>query len=664
MAGGIDKNLQVSPKDDYFSAINKDWIINTKVTENKPNKIGWDEGIKRCDQRLESIVRGKVHENTGTHPVGLSKEQADHANDLVVKMGKFAGSWDKRNELGAEPLRPYIDEIAKIKTLEEMDHYLTSKDAKKLHAFSLLGVGVHPTTLDKNTNYINILGLNQDGAISAKTTLSSYSQYQKLDGDGLMAVGKAKESMSSVLGRLGYSSADINKLTTQAFDLEAKLSEIQMQSEDASQKTEEAQMISTENNCTWEELKQKQGRYPLDQMLTGYGFNQTDNINLDYPKAVEAIGKLYSEQNLEKIKSYLILRTVAQGSELLDRNLYDSQKQATDTGSEDKPVNTSNWDDETKILMKDFIYKYALEPLNQSYIYQYCNEEKKAMVNNLINDIRQTYKEMLQKEDWLSEDAKQKASEKLDHITAHTLYPEKFTDFSKLSFDGAQNLVDAVAAVNNFYTQQAGEKAGSSVNKTDWHLNTIGTAEVNAFYEPNSNSIYITDAITDTLAGENPEKEKLMATLGTVVGHEISHGFDTFGSLYDKDGEPVDMFTPEDRAMLQLRGDRVGYYFDNLNFLPGSDFYDGQNVKDELIADMGGCRCMLNLAKKTENFDYVKFFEAYADLWKQKAGYEKLMNQAYMDNHPLNYFRVNSVLQQMPEFYETYGITEKDGMYL
>ena len=663
--GGIDSSLQVDAKDDFFTFANKDWLINTQITEKHEYASSSDEGQKRIDQRLESIIRGQVEENTGTHPAGLSKEQAEHARGLVVKMADFAGNWDTRNELGAEPLRPYIEEIEKISSLEELDSYLCSKEAKKLAPFALMSVFSNPTAMDKTTNYVNIGQINdRKSAVSAKTTLSSYASYFNMSKEDLLAVDQVRNAMNSILGRLGYSEDQIHHLTTQGFSLETKLSEIYMNAVDASKLTAEEQAQAAENKVSLNELKEMQGRYPLVQFLESYGLAQTDQYNVEYPKAVEEIGKLYSDANLESMKAYLIMTTISQSAPLLDRDLFDRNETISNVENKDKIENTSNWDDETLILMTKFINKYVSEPLTQVYISQYCNEEGKQMITEIAEQISKEYKEMLSQSEWLSQETRQKAIEKLDNMVVRSLYPDTFTDYGSLSFDQAQNLVDAVAAVNLFAAKEAGDKAGSAVDRAAWNSKTgMPTTVVNAFYMPNENALNILDGFKTANWNASMGYEETLASLGMVIGHEISHGFDTTGSKYDKEGLPTDWWTKEDRQVFEERSDTLANYFDNLIPLPGEEYYDGQQVKDEAIADMGAVRCLLNIANKTDGFDYKKFFTAYAGFWKNKSSYDKIYS-ILKDEHPLPYLRVNCVLQQMPEFYETYGITEKDGMYL
>ncbi|MCF0260874.1 MAG: hypothetical protein HUJ54_13525, partial [Erysipelotrichaceae bacterium] len=435
---GIDSSLQVQAKDDFFTFANRNWLLNTQIAKADQQTGTVADGQKQVDQKIESIVRGQVEVNGGTRPAGLSEEQAEHDRDLVTKLAALAGNWDQRNKMGAEPLRPYLEAIENITTLEDLDHYLTSRDVKKIGPFSLMSVSVDPTVMDKTTNAVCLKRPNdQQSAALCRLTLPGYSNYMSMARMDLKAVTKARQAMRSVLGRLGYTADDIEKRVAQAFDLETELAEIYRNAEDFSILGDQERQKATENGFTLDELKDLAGRYPLAEFLEACGMGSTDRYNVDFPEAVPMIGRLYSPANLEKLKSYLILQTVLQAASLLDRDLYDTAAVLADPTDHDTPVNESNWDDETNILISGFIDKYLADPLNQVFIWQNCTEENKAMVRSLAEEIRDEYKDMLAREDWLSEETRQKAIEKLDCMAIRSLYPDTFADYTGLSLDKA-----------------------------------------------------------------------------------------------------------------------------------------------------------------------------------------------------------------------------------
>ena len=177
----------------------------------------------------------------------------------------------------------------------------------------------------------------------------------------------------------------------------------------------------------------------------------------------------------------------------------------------------------------------------------------------------------------------------------------------------------------------------------------MATAQVNAFYEPKENSINIMAGILNgEIYNEDMSYEQMLGGIGTVIGHEISHAFDTDGAQFDRDGVVSNWWTDEDYAAFRARAAKLAAWYDG--FIPYEGVaYPGKQVQGEVIADMGGVKCMLGIAARREDFDYDAYY---------------LLAVISMDVHPLNYMRVNATLAQFDEFAGCYGIRPGDGMYI
>ena len=198
------------------------------------------------------------------------------------------------------------------------------------------------------------------------------------------------------------------------------------------------------------------------------------------------------------------------------------------------------------------------------------------------------------------------------------------------------------------------------VDKEEW-----GDAPqtVNCFYNPLNNSLYILGAYAQGgMYNSEMSDEELLAKLGTVIGHEVSHAFDSKGAQFDKDGNMANWWTEEDQAAFLERNQKMVAYYNAMHPWEGQDFY-GSIMTGEAGADMAGMKVMLRIAAGMEDFDYDAFFRAFADAWLTKD----TLQMAYIrinDVHPMLYLRINCTLQQFDEFLDFYGITEGDGMYL
>ena len=147
-----------------------------------------------------------------------------------------------------------------------------------------------------------------------------------------------------------------------------------------------------------------------------------------------------------------------------------------------------------------------------------------------------------------------------------------------------------------------------------------------------------------------------------VIGHEISHAFDSSGAQFDKDGNMNNWWTEEDYAAFLKRNEKMAAYYNAMHPWAGQDFRGGI-MTGEGCADMGGMKAVLRIARQMEGFDYDRLFRSLGEVWLEKGSLQRAYNQIN-DPHPMGYLRVNGTLQQFDEFLNFYGITEGDGMYL
>lgn len=198
------------------------------------------------------------------------------------------------------------------------------------------------------------------------------------------------------------------------------------------------------------------------------------------------------------------------------------------------------------------------------------------------------------------------------------------------------------------------------MDKSKWYA---APHTVNCFYAPTSNAIHILGGYAQgELYRSDMDEEELLGTLGSVIGHEISHAFDSIGAQFDKDGNVKNWWTKADYDAFRARNDKMIAYYNNMHPWAGQTFH-GSIMTGEACADMAGVKAVLRIAAENKEFDYDKFFRAFANIWVEK----NTLQSAYIfinDPHPLNYLRVNCTLQQFDEFLNFYGIREGDGMYL
>ncbi|MCR5355843.1 MAG: M13 family metallopeptidase, partial [Lachnospiraceae bacterium] len=299
-------------------------------------------------------------------------------------------------------------------------------------------------------------------------------------------------------------------------------------------------------------------------------------------------------------------------------------------------------------------------PLDKAYLEKYDATETKKRVTKICEDVISAYRDMLSQEEWLSEETRNKAIEKLDALKIKAVYPDKWEDYDKLELDGL-SLYDCNKEIMRYLCDLDIQKTGGKVDHDIW---TVDILDANAYYDPQENSInIILGLLGEPFYYDGMPDEALYGGIGAAIGHEISHAFDTSGAQYDKDGNLNDWWTEEDYSAFTERADKLIAYYDNITVWEGQNAI-GNNVQGEVIADIAGIKAMLMIAAETPGFDYDEFFRSYAGIWRRVNSREFEEFCLFKDPHPLTYLRTNVTLQQFDEFLETYDIREGDNMYL
>ena len=220
-----------------------------------------------------------------------------------------------------------------------------------------------------------------------------------------------------------------------------------------------------------------------------------------------------------------------------------------------------------------------------------------------------------------------------------------------------QNMIEIAKAMQ----KEDARLSAEPVDKDQW-ITTPQT--VNAFYMPSFNSVNFPMAFLQApIYDQNASYEENLGGVGFVIGHELTHAFDSNGAQYDENGNAVNWWTDADKQAFELLCNEVIAYFDGVETAPGI-VTDGTLTLTENIADLGAISCITEIGEKKENFDFKKMFESYAKLWMSTASREYLQSMAYADVHSSARVRVDRVLQSCNKFYEVYGIGENDGMFV
>jgi len=632
--GAVKEDTPTSLKDDYYLYINKDSILSYEILP----------GYSSAGM----IPNRDIENDKDILALFTDYEPKDHDARLAKDMYDLFLDWDSRNEQGVKPLKDITDAVEALSSIDAMNEYYTTVPFEQQAALPFS----FGATADYNdsSRYTMTVG-------SGSLMLDDSAEYSELSELGAVMKEAWDEYTVYILCRLGYSEKEAGKKLANCYELENMLAPSIFSSDD----WKDPGIIDRINNIIpIDEFEVLQGNVPILQVLDLCGYERKDYMYLYEPDWLEAFKGIYDDEHLELLKDYIIVHTALTFRELLDRECFD------------KAMECSNMVSGSEGTLPDEQYAsiYTLNmmpwPVSKLYCERYTTEEDKQTITEMVHEIINAYSEMITEEDFISEQTKQKAVEKLDSMIINVLYPDDWSEYiyDELDFAPASEggtLFDAVLAVSRSEFKKAAEDFSKPVDKYKW--DGLAPTTVNAFYSPAANSVNMLAAFCrGGIYNSDMPLEERYAKLGAVIAHEISHSFDGTGSQFDKDGNYSDWWTEEDRAAFDEKIQAIADYADTIYCWDGTHI-NGSIVTGEICADMGGIACILHIAKSIENFDYDLFFRSFAQLWSFMRSYNMFLSRL-KDEHPPEFFRVNGTLQQFEEFYDCYGIEEGDGMYL
>ena len=301
------------------------------------------------------------------------------------------------------------------------------------------------------------------------------------------------------------------------------------------------------------------------------------------------------------------------------------------------------------------------EPVGLYYGEKYFGEEAKKDITEIVRQIVATYQKRIADNDILEPATKEKAILKLNKMGLKMAYPDRVEPlYDKLVFDESKSLFDIVTALRRIRMEDNFSKLGQDVDRTHWempgHL-------VNACYDPFVNDITFPAAILQPpFYSIHQTRSENLGGIGAVIGHEISHAFDSNGAKCDELGNLNNWWTKADERKFNKKVNAMVKQFDGIELPWGT--VNGKFTVSENIADNGGMAVTLDIMSRTEGVSFEEYFTNWAKVWCQKAKpeYQALLLQ--VDVHGPAYLRCNMPPRNFPEWYETFGVKKSDEMYL
>lgn len=602
-------------RDDFYTSCNYGWIAaNTSVPEGM-NKYG---------------VREELAAENKERLLLLIQNQDSAESVLVNELFTAAMDADVRNAAGITPILPYIDEIRSIRTLDELTDYLCTD---QFHPWNFL-VDLEGTAdfLDTSQYMVKIgLYLGDNDIVSEPDASDSV--------------------MAPLMLRAGIPQNEVTAMNIAASRITGELLaafENPMKSAYLYENMEE--LIKNARSIT--EIKALCHSFPLGRMLESQGLGNMERY-VPYSFAyLRQLDTIYTQENLEGLKGILIHSVLENFAPYLDAAAMESISGEGSFSKEEAFQICETW---------------LSEPMQKIYADHYMTPEIKEDVLMLVKDIQRVFGKRIMAADWLSEAVRAQAVEKLNSIYIRIGSGDKWRDYSALDLNPGGNtisLADMILRIMQYQYLLAQEEYKKVPDKGYWLEESTSVYGVGAFYYPTDNSINIPAGVLDgVFYNSTGSVEERYFAVGTIIGHELTHSLDPSGSHFDKDGNLKDWWSEEDRKAYTSRQRQVEEFFGSIEVKPG-EFVDGKKTIGETVADIGGMALLLDVLKEKGAMDYETAFRVYASLWPEVESSEYATLLLQNDEHPPKYLRVNAVVQQFQEFYDTFQIQEGDGMYL
>jgi predicted metalloendopeptidase len=639
---GIDipnMDTSVRPQDDFFTYLNGNWL---KTTEIPGDKSSWGTFAKLRDDTLPQL-RGLIEKaeaekaKTGTEPQKIADLYASFMNE------------DKLNELG---IRPVTGELNRIRALKDKKGLpILFAHLAQIGVATPYGVSVRQDARE-STRYAVYLGQSGLG-------LPDRDYYLKKD-DAKMAGALAKYELH--IGKILTLSGDHNAYANakKIVALETALAEVQWT------KVENRDPVKRYNKMPIKQLAELAPGFDWGHALAATGVaNKTDYVIVNQPSYLTGFTAVLEKTDLATWKSYLEWQLLRQASPYLSKDFADANFDFYSTVLTGVAVKPPRWKSAVGLVEASLG-----EALGKLYVAEYFPPERKARMDELVKNVLAAFKVSIDNLDWMSPATKVEAQAKLAKFRPKIGYPSKWRDYSTLAIVKS-DLLGNVLRAEHYKHQRMIAKLGKPIDREEWNMTP---QTINAYYNSTMNEIVFPAAILQPPFFDARADDAVnYGAIGSVIGHEIGHGFDDGGSQSDGDGNLRDWWTKEDRANFKAKADALVKQYNSYSPLPGYTVNGaltlGENIGDNSGSAIAYKAYKIAMAGKTapviDGFTGdQRFFMGFGQIWRVKMREEQQLVQIKTDPHSPGRFRTNGPVVNQPGFYEAFGVKPGDKLYV
>ncbi|MGZ3838849.1 MAG: M13 family metallopeptidase [Flavisolibacter sp.] len=637
----IDKanmDLSVRPGDNFYLYANGNWIRNNPVPASKTRWGSFDalreESLKRLHQLLTDAAA-----KPGASP-GLQK------------IGDFyASGMDSAaiEQLGWQPIKKDLDRIEAIQNTQAFLNELANDRTQGMGS-ALFGFSLQP---DRKNVTVYVPSLSQGG-----TSLPDRDYYLKNDTRSTTIRNAYQKHLQQMFSLIGEEATTAQKHADAVLRIETALAKAQMS------RVEMRDPYKTYNKFGIREFTASTPSIDWGWMLGKLQLGGADSVVVNNPSFFKTADVLLTALPLEDWKTYLKWHVLNSASGFLSSPFVkeDFAFNQVLTGQKEQ---TPRWQ-----VVSGLIDRSLGDLLGQLYVSRYFKPEAKQRMLDLVNNLQQTLGNRIKHLDWMSDETKTRALEKLDAFTKKIAYPDKWKDYNGLTIDGKDYLGN-VRRVSQYAYQEMILRYGKPVDKTLWGMTP---PTINAYYNPSNNEIVFPAGILQTPFFDFGADDAVnYGGIGAVIGHEMTHGFDDQGSQFAADGNLKNWWTREDADKFKQRTSQVVNQYNNFTVLD-TLHVNGRLTLGENLADLGGLNVAYEAFTHTKQFREGKkidgftptqrFFLNWAQVWRSNTLPETAAQLILTDPHSPGMHRANGPIVNMDAWYEAFNIQPGDKMYV
>lgn len=646
LSSGIDlKNMDnsVRPQDDFFQYACGGWMKNNPLPAAYSRYGSFDVLGEDNNKRINGILTELLEK---TYPAGTVERKL---SDLY----KLAMDEKRRDAEGVTPLKPILNKLEKAKSVKDLFAIQLSLIPYGDSEFFGLYIGA-----DQKNAKMNIINVMQGG-----TTLGQKEYYLDSDPATVEIREAYKKHVVRMFKMFGFSEKAAEAKMKNVLKLETELAKV------SKSNTELRDPEANYNKMTLGEFKKRYPNVQISKLLGASGINPADAKEVVVGQTEFMVGadKLIASLTPAEYRDYMewgqIMSAAGYLSDEVAQANFDFFGKTMSGRKENHPL----WKRAT-----GQVESQMGQALGKIYVGKYFPASSKERMKTLVANLQKALRKRIAAQDWMSEETKKNAYDKLDAFYVKIGYPDKWVDMKDLNIDPAKSYYQNIEECRRFWNKwTVANKIGKPVDKDEWQMYP---QTVNAYYDPTTNEICFPAGILQKPFFDPSADDAFnYGAIGVVIGHEMTHGFDDQGRHYDKNGNMNDWWTANDGDNFNKRADMYADFFSKIKVLPDLNA-NGRFTLGENLADHGGLQVAFEAYKDAtkdaplETIDGLtpdqRFFIAYSEVWAANITEAEIRQRTKSDPHSLGRWRVNGALPHINMWYDAFNVKNTDKLFI